>query len=168
MEAAHGTIPATPGTTVSGAGAIADAEPGDAPAIRAVLEAAYAPFAASFAPSALTQDEDRIRAEVASWLVVRDAADGVVACVLHGPEDDFHTCSYLATAPGHQRRGHGSALLEEVKRRAAHAGRADVRVALRRSLTANIMFFTARGFARFAPFGTGEHDLYRWTGGDGA
>jgi GNAT superfamily N-acetyltransferase len=145
--------------------AAAVAEPGDVPAIRAVLRAAYAPFASSFAPSALLQDEGRIRADLASWLVVRRSGEGVVACVLHGPEDDFHTCSYLATAPGHRRQGHGSALLEEVKRRAAHAGRADVRVALRRSLHANIMFFTARGFTRFAPFGTGEHDLYRWTGG---
>jgi GNAT superfamily N-acetyltransferase len=59
-----------------------------------------------------------------------------------------------------QGRGIGSALVAAVVRRAAAAGRPELRIALRRQLTGNVSYFEKRGFRRLSPFIADTHDLY--------
>ncbi|MEZ0090327.1 GNAT family N-acetyltransferase [Streptacidiphilus sp. EB129] len=132
----------------------------DVAAILAVLDGAYWPFAARFRPTALRENADSVAAELATWLVAREA-DQVTGCVKHYPDGDWYTLCFLATRAESRRRGHAGALLDEVAVRARSAGHRTVRIALRRSLTGNVDFFVRHGYRYLEPFPTGEHDLYQ-------
>ncbi|TJZ59013.1 GNAT family N-acetyltransferase [Streptomyces piniterrae] len=138
---------------------VADAAEADVPEILAVLAAAYAPFTTEFRPTALKQSPDAIRRDLSSWLVLRHEGR-LTSCVKHYPDNGPHTFSFLATMPGHRRRGHGSALVDEVLRRARARGCQEVQIVLRRTLTRNIAFFEKWGFRRGAPFLPDTHDVY--------
>jgi ribosomal protein S18 acetylase RimI-like enzyme len=138
---------------------VADAREEDVPEILAVLAAAYAPFTTEFRPTALKQTAETVQRDLPHWLVLRQD-DRMTACVKHYPDDGCHTFSFLATLPGHRRRGFGSALVDEVLHRAAARGCEQVQIVLRRTLARNIAFFEKWGFRRGSPFLPDTHDVY--------
>lgn len=131
----------------------------DAPAIHALLQEVYAPFAGRFAPTALGEDEQSIAPAAGSWLLAHGGEE-LVGCVCHYPEDGAHTFCFLAVRPAWRRRGIATQLLNGVLAAAAAAGAPRVLIAVRLSLHENVRFFSARGFAATGEQLSPQHGVF--------
>lgn len=137
-----------------------EAAEADVPGIMAVLEDAFRPFAGQFRPTALKQTPESVREGIGGWMVAR--LDGrVVACLMHYVEQEALIFCFLSVKTGLRGRGYADALVRAVLERARADRFPRVQVVLRRTLSANVRYFTSRGFHFLEPYETGAHDVYQ-------
>ncbi|MDE1481697.1 GNAT family N-acetyltransferase [Xenorhabdus bovienii] len=127
--------------------------------ILALLHEVYTPFTADFIPSALYETSASIRKKLTHWKIAKYDSQ-VVAAVLVEQEKDNSTFCYLSVLLAFRRRGIASKLLNIICEEKRQQAKLPVIIALRRSLTMNIHFFTTQGFEYLGHFNTSEHDLY--------
>ena len=121
---------------------IRDAGPGDVAAIRAVAEAAYAPFVAPIGRRPAPMDAD-FAAQVAAGQVRMAGADGF--CASYADVDGWHV-ENLAVRPEAQGAGVGGALLDDAERLAREAGAGAVHLYTNVSMTGALAFYPRRGY----------------------
>lgn len=71
----------------------------------------------------------------------------IIACVMAGYEGHRGWLNYLAVAPGHQRRGHGRALVEEAERLLRQAGCPKINLQVRTSNHGAMEFYRKLGYS---------------------
>ncbi|MCX6946224.1 MAG: GNAT family acetyltransferase [Verrucomicrobiota bacterium] len=81
------------------------------------------------------------------WFLVGELGGRVVATCMLGYEGHRAWVNFLAVAPGHQRGGHGRALLAEAERLMRAVGCAKLNLQVRTSNAAVLGFYTRLGFA---------------------
>ncbi|MDC9604106.1 GNAT family N-acetyltransferase [Xenorhabdus griffiniae] len=137
----------------------------DIKGILSLLQEVYLPFVADFMPTALNETPASIMEKLTNWRVAK-YDNQVIAAVLVEQEYDNLTFSYLSVLSEFRCRGIASKLLNIICQEAGQQTQLPIIIALRRSLTMNIHFFTQRGFEYLGHFNTNEHDLYIWRVGE--
>lgn len=132
---------------------IGPAEPGEAEAIAALIQRAFAPYRGRLRPepSALRETADSIRSilETDSILVARRAGM-VIGCVSVQRRADAAYIRRLAVEPGERRAGLGRALMGGAKRLARGQGFHRLCAETRLALGENRAFFRTLGFVEGA------------------
>jgi GNAT superfamily N-acetyltransferase len=142
---------ATPpaGDATAAALVAAPAQPDDAPALRAVIAAAFAQYEGRLDPpsGALNESDVSLRDKVRSggaWLCRHEGT--VVGCAFVAPRDDHLYLGRLAVLPAWRGRGVGDLLLARVERQALELGLPSVQLAVRLALPRLRAWYTARGY----------------------
>jgi ribosomal protein S18 acetylase RimI-like enzyme len=81
------------------------------------------------------------------WFLVGERDGQVIATCMVGYEGHRGWINLLAVAPGHQRSGHGRALMAEAERILREAGCAKINLQVRTRNTGVIAFYEKLGFA---------------------
>ena len=129
-----------------GAPALRSAEPGDAAAVEALVQAAYQVYVDELGlrPAPMKADQ---AAEIASkdvWVATADGA--VVGVVVVRAESDHVFVDNVAVDPAAQGDGVGRALLERAEQRAAELGVGEIRLLTNVRMTANRAMYAHLGW----------------------
>ncbi|MGC8475373.1 MAG: GNAT family N-acetyltransferase [Acetobacteraceae bacterium] len=139
--------------------ALRPARPEDAPAVTALVRAAYARWVPLLGrePAPMTADyPGLIAAGAVSLLEDSGVLLGVLVLIT---EPDALMVENVAVAPAAQRRGLGAMLLDEADRVARAAGRDRMRLYTNAAMGANIAYYARRGFVETRR--VTEHGLHR-------
>lgn len=119
--------------------------PGDAPAVRAIAEAAYRPYVArnGLEPAPLHEDYPARVAAGQLWVLQDDGLRGFVV-LLH--RADHLMLDNVAVDPAAHGRGHGRALLDFAEAQARQAGLPAIRLYTQEIMAENLAIYAARGF----------------------
>jgi GNAT superfamily N-acetyltransferase len=133
---------------------IRPAVPADAEAIRSLTRAAYAKWVALIGrePLPMQADYERAVAEHTIDLLIDDGAFvGLLETILR---PDHLWIENVAVAPDRQGRGYGRLLLAHAERRAAEAGRFEIRLQTNQAFAANLALYAKLAYAidRAEPF----------------
>lgn len=123
----------------------------DAPAISALVEAAYAHYPARVGRRSAPMDADP-RTEIDAnevWVTSGDGALEAVMVLRHAGDHLF--VDNLAVAPQSQGSGHGTALLIHAEARAASLGLAELRLLTHELMIENRAFYESRGWEPTPP-----------------
>ncbi len=139
--------------------ALRPARPADAPAVTALVRAAYARWVPRLGrePAPMTEDDAALIAAGAVTLL--EDAGALLGVLVLIPEPDALLIENVAIAPDAQGRGLGGLLLAEAERVGREIGRCRVRLYTNAAMTENIGFYARRGFVETRR-GT-EHGLHR-------
>jgi len=134
--------------------AIRPAVAADAARIRALTRAAYAKWVAVIGrePLPMQADTERaLREHSIDLLIVGGALAGLIETIMR---PDHFWIENVAVAPERQGRGYGRVLLAHAERRAAEAGRVEVRLQTNAAFAANLALYAKVGYAidRIEPF----------------
>ena len=132
----------------------------DAPAITAVLMAAFEEYRGRLEPPSGAHGEtvEKVREKMwAARVVLAQAGDQVIGCVFYELSSRRIYLSRLAVLPAHRRRGVGRALVEYVEGCALALNVPCVRLGVRVALAENRAYYERMGY-RFV--GAGAHDGY--------
>jgi N-acetylglutamate synthase-like GNAT family acetyltransferase len=130
----------------TGAPALRSAEPGDAAAVEALVQAAYQVYVDELGlrPAPMKADQ---AAEIASKEVWVAEVDGeIVGVVVARPEADHVFVDNVAVDPAAQGEGVGRALLERAEQRAAELGVGEIRLLTNVRMTANRALYAHLGW----------------------
>src|SRR3712207_6382164 len=124
------------------------AGPGDAGAMRRLVEAAYDKYVARIGrePVPMTADYDEIAGSGRAWLA--EEGDRIVGLLVLEAAEDHLLVENLAVAPGHQGRGLGSRLLRFAEDQARARGLHEVRLFTHVTMTENQAYYPRRGYVR--------------------
>lgn len=133
----------------------------DAPAIQALVHAAYAKWVPVIGRDPLPMQADYANSVKHHRFDLLEAEGALVALAETVPQGDHLLLVNLAVHPAHQRRGLAGQLLHHVESLAAAAGLLGVRLYTNKLYTENIAFYAAAGYRieREAPLngGTAVH-----------
>lgn len=118
----------------------------DAPALRAMVESAYAVYVPRIGlrPAPMDADYDDL---VARGLVTVAEADGQLAgALVLVPASDHLLIENVAVDPSHQGEGIGAALMDLAEERARAAGIGELRLYTHRLMTENRAWYTRLGY----------------------
>lgn len=134
------------------------AAPGDAAAVSALVEAAYAPYVPVIGrrPAPMDQDYPRILGGSHCWVAELDAQ--LVGVLVTDPQPDHLLLENVAVHPFAQRHGVGARLLQVAEAYAAELGLSQVRLYTNEAMTANLWFYPRHGYSEV---GRGEQDGFR-------
>jgi GNAT superfamily N-acetyltransferase len=126
----------------------------DAARIRDLTRAAYAKWAALIGrePLPMQADYDRaLREHAIDLLTVGGALAGLIETIMQA---DHLWIENVAVAPHQQGRGYGRLLLAHAEKRAAEAGRGEIRLQTNAAFAANLALYVKLGYAidRTEPF----------------
>ena len=139
--------------------ALRPARPEDAPAVTALVRAAYARWVPRLGrePAPMTADDAALIAAGAVTLL--EDAGRLLGVLVLIPQPDALMIENVAVAPEAQGRGLGGLLLAEADRVARETGRRRVRLYTNAAMTENIGFYARRGFVETRR--ATEHGLHR-------
>lgn len=139
--------------------ALRPARPADAPAVTALVRAAYARWVPRLGrePAPMTEDDAALIAAGAVTLL--EDAGALLGVLVLIPEPDALLIENVAIAPDAQGRGLGGLLLAEAERVGREIGRCRVRLYTNAAMTENIGFYARRGFVETRR--ATEHGLHR-------
>lgn len=139
MKAAFGAAPCE----------IRPAAPSDAPALRAIAEAAYARYVAAIGRRPAPMDADFAahidRGE--AWVATLEARVVGYAILLNAPAADALFLENIAVDPSAQGRGVGRALFDFVETRATSLERAAIELYTNAKMTENLALYPRLGYA---------------------
>ncbi|CAN7579638.1 GNAT family N-acetyltransferase [Trinickia sp. LjRoot230] len=120
----------------------------DEPSIRALVEAAYAPWIpiVGTAPEPLGRDYGWVLRNHAVWVYSPDDATIDAMLELVATPDYLHIAN-LAVSPARQAKGLGSALLQFAQEQARQLRLPALRLCLNQEMVANRRFYERRGYA---------------------
>jgi ribosomal protein S18 acetylase RimI-like enzyme len=121
----------------------------DAPAIVAVVHAAFAEYRDKLDPPSSAHNEtvETIRAKLAAGRALLAAAAGApVGCVFYEPEEDHVYLYRLAVVPAYRRRGLGQALIARVEGRARELRLPRIRLGVRSALARQQAYYQRLGY----------------------
>lgn len=134
------------------------ASPSDAGEIADLIAMTFGQFCGEFSPTALKWDMPAVAATTEDWLTARSGG-ALIGVIHHEVDDEGYTCDSLAVKTERRRSGVGSALVHEAERQARQHSAAQMLVAIRRSITANVSLIEHLGYQRKRPYGN-LHDVY--------
>lgn len=122
------------------------AEVDDVPAIRAIVEAAYAPYEPRIgrAPAPLGANYAALVAAGDAWVAVSDRRV-VGVLVIRQEGEDLHL-ENVAIDPASQRRGHGRRLIAFAERRAVELGLSGVTLYTNETMVENLRLYPRLGY----------------------
>ena len=126
--------------------AVRPAVSGDAPGVRALVEAAYAPYVARIGrrPAPMTADYAALIAEGVVW--VAPGPGRLRGVLVMMPEGDHLFLENIAVHPEEQGRGLGRALMAFVDEHARALGLSAVELYTNEAMTENLAFYPRLGF----------------------
>ncbi len=128
------------------------ARPSDAPAVAALVRAAYAKYVSRISrePKPMTADYEAVIRDHQVWVL--DGAEGLIAVLELIPGRDHLLVENVAVRPTHQGRGLGRKLLAFAEAEARRQGFAEVRLYTNERFVENIVFYSRIGYRE-----TGRH-----------
>jgi GNAT superfamily N-acetyltransferase len=122
------------------------ADPSDAPAITALVRAAYAPYVADIGrePRPMTADHARAIADHEVWVLEEHGA--VIGVLELIDRDDHLWVENVAVARERHGQGLGRRLLDHAEAMARSRGYGEVRLLTNSVMTKNLSIYRARGF----------------------
>jgi hypothetical protein len=140
------TLVADPPDLPAAGGDLRRARSGDAPAIVALVDAAYEPYVSRIGRQPIPMRTDHAAAIRDDEVWVLDEG-GELRGVLHLVIGDDHLLIHnVAVSPPVQGRGLGSRLLDHAERRARQLGRPEVRLYTNERYVENLAIYAARGY----------------------
>ena len=139
---------------------IRPAEPCDAPRLRSIAEAAYAPYVARIGrrPAPMDADFDGPIARAEAWIA--ETRDGeATGYVIAFPKEDILFIENVAVAPEAQGTGVGRALLTFVEAEARRLGLAAIALYTNAKMTENLALYPRAGYVETDR--RVEHGFYR-------
>lgn len=135
-----------------------EARPEDAPAIKALVDSAYAKWIPLIGRLPLPMQADYAMALTQHAFDLIEAEGGLVALLETFPREDHLFVVNVAVAPSAQGRGLGERLLGRAEGRAKALGLRELRLITNALYVENIRFYEKRGYeiARREPFLGGE------------
>lgn len=126
------------------------ATPADAPAVAALVRAAYAPHAARIGRPPGPMLDDYAALIAAGRVEVLDGAEGLDAALVLIPQPDALLLGNVAVAPARQGRGLGRALIAHAEARARAGGYPRLRLYTHESMVENRALYARCGFVETA------------------
>jgi ribosomal protein S18 acetylase RimI-like enzyme len=125
------------------------AVPGDADAVRAVVQAAYEPWipVVGMRPQPLEADYDQLIEAGSLTVLIEPDAGTIAALIVQVLEPDALLIENVAVDPVFQRRGFGHILLAHAEDVAGRAGLGAVRLYTHRLMATNIALYERLGYA---------------------
>lgn len=125
------------------------AVPADAPAVAALVDAAYRHYIPRIGgpPGPMQADYDEVLRTRA--VVVAEAGGRLAGLIVLHEEPEEFVLENIAVDPHHQGTGLGGRLLELAESTAADAGRGSIRLYTHELMTENLAFYRKRGYVEF-------------------
>jgi N-acetylglutamate synthase-like GNAT family acetyltransferase len=138
------------------------AGPADAPAIRALTRAAYAPWVAVIGREPMPMTADYDHAVRAHWIDLHEPDGMLIALIETIPQPDHLLIENIAVRPDRHGQGLGGALLAHAATLAQTAGLAELRLYTNAAFAKNLAYYARRGFAEThrAPSHLGGHVVH--------
>ena len=130
-------------------GSIRPATAADVPAIRALVERAYAPYVPRIGRRPAPMDADYAAHVAEGELAVLEVGGELAGLVVWRAEADHGFVDNVAVDPGRQGQGIGRALLDFVAREAAARGLPELRLYTNARMTENLALYPRLGWTEF-------------------
>ncbi|MCJ2060958.1 GNAT family N-acetyltransferase [Methylobacterium sp. J-048] len=131
---------------MAGTGEIRRAEPADAAAIRALVDAAYAKWIPLIGRLPTPMRADYAQAVLAHRFDLLHSGEDLAALLETTQESDHLLVVNVAVHPKYQGRGYGTGLLAQAESIAAEAGLSRLRLYTNKKYTANLRLYAALGY----------------------
>jgi ribosomal protein S18 acetylase RimI-like enzyme len=122
------------------------ARPAEAPAVGALVEAAYAPWVPIVGRRPFPMDDDYAARIAAGEAWVLEDAEGIGGILVLEDEPDHLMLDNIAVAPARAGQGLGRVLLDFTEAEARRRGRPEVRLYTNVLMVRNIALYAARGY----------------------
>ena len=123
------------------------ARPEEAPALAALVEAAYAPWVPIVGRRPMPMEDDYAARVAAGQAWVLEEAGAIVGLVVMEDEPDHLMLDNIAVAPAQAGQGLGRVLLDFTEAEARRRGKPEVRLYTNVLMARNIEIYAARGYA---------------------
>jgi ribosomal protein S18 acetylase RimI-like enzyme len=121
----------------------------DAPALRALVDAAYGHYVDRIRDRPKPMDADYDEVVRTRSVAVAEAGGEIVGLIVHGPDGGGYLIDNVAVAPGRQGEGIGRDLIGRAERSAARAGFDTVRLYTHELMTENRALYERLGYVEY-------------------
>lgn len=121
----------------------------DAPALRALVDAAYGHYVDRIRDRPKPMDADDDQVVRTRSVAVAEAGGEIVGVIVHGSDEDGYLIDNVAVAPDRQGEGIGRDLIDRAERSAARAGFDTVRLYTHELMTENRALYERLGYIEY-------------------